>query len=300
MKPTLLILAAGMGSRYQGLKQMDTYGPSGEAIIDYSIYDAIRAGFGKIVFVINKKIEAEFNEMFIKKLENKIPVSYVLQELSDLPEGFELPEERVKPWGTGHAILVAANEIDTPFAVINADDFYGFQSFKALANYLSEMKPTSTDYCMVGYRLQNTLSDHGSVSRGICQTDSEDFLLSIVERTKINKKEGKIAYEENNERISLMGNEVASMNMMGFPPSVMEHYKAQFKDFLMINLKTPKSEFFIPTVVNNLISNGEARMKVLDTPEKWFGVTYREDKEIAVEKLKALVAEGVYPENLWA
>ena len=218
MKPTLLILAAGLGSRYKGLKQMDTYGPSGEAIIDYSIYDAIQAGFGKIVFVINKAIEEDFKEMFIKKLEGKVAVDYVLQELDALPEGFELPEGRVKPWGTGHAILVAADAIDTPFAVINADDFYGSASFKALADYLSNMELSSTDYCMVGYRLHNTLSDHGSVSRGICQTDDDEFLVSIVERTKINKQEGQIAYVENEERIPLTGNEVASMNMMGFPP----------------------------------------------------------------------------------
>lgn len=300
MKPTLLILAAGLGSRYKGLKQMDTYGPSGEAIIDYSIYDAIQAGFGKIVFVINKAIEEDFKEMFIKKLEGKVDVDYVLQELDALPEGFELPEGRVKPWGTGHAILVAADAIDTPFAVINADDFYGSASFKALADYLSNMELSSTDYCMVGYRLHNTLSDHGSVSRGICQTDEDEFLVSIVERTKINKQEGQIAYVENEERIPLTGNEVASMNMMGFPPSVMDHYKSQFVDFLKEHLNTPKSEYFIPTVVNNLINSGTAKMKVLDTPEKWFGVTYREDKEIAVEKLKALVEEGVYPKDLWA
>ena len=299
MKPTLLILAAGMGSRYQGLKQMDTFGPSGEAIIDYSIYDAIRAGFGKIVFVISKGIEAEFKEMFIDKLNGKVEVSYVLQEIDALPNGFKVPAERVKPWGTGHAVLVASEQIDTPFAVINADDFYGQHSFEVLANYLKEMPMESTDYCMVGYKLENTLSDHGSVSRGICTTDGEGFLQSIVERTKINKQKGEIGYVENGERVPLTGSEIASMNMMGFPPSVMQHYKSQFVDFLKERGTELKSEFYIPTVVNNLINAKEARMKVLNTPEKWFGVTYREDKEIAVNKLQQLVEAGVYPSNLW-
>ncbi len=299
MKPTLLILAAGMGSRYQGLKQMDTFGPSGEAIIDYSIFDAIRAGFGKIVFVISRKIEAEFKEMFIDKLKGKVETSYVLQELDALPNGHKVPKDRVKPWGTGHAVLVAAEDIDTPFAVINADDFYGQHSFDVLADYLKEMPATSTDYCMVGYQLYNTLSDHGSVSRGICVTDQSDFLQSITERTKINKQNGKIAYEENGERVPLTGNEIASMNMMGFPPSVMTHYKSQFEDFLKEKGGELKSEFYIPTVVNNLIHSGQARMKVLNTPEKWFGVTYRQDKEVAVKKLQELVEEGVYPSKLW-
>ncbi len=299
MKPTLLILAAGMGSRYQGLKQMDTFGPSGEAIIDYSIYDAIRAGFGKIVFVISKKIEAEFKELFIDKLKDKIEISYVLQEIDNLPDGFEVPADRVKPWGTGHAVLVAAKEIDTPFAVINADDFYGQYSFKVLADYLKEMDLETTDYCMVGYRLENTLSEHGSVSRGICVTDRGDFLQSITERTKINRLNGDIGFEEEGSRLPLTGNEVASMNMMGFPPSVMEHYQSQFKDFLKERGNELKSEFYIPTVVNNLIHSGGARMKVLNTPEKWFGVTYRDDKAIAVKKLEELVKAGVYPANLW-
>ncbi|MEM1137869.1 MAG: nucleotidyltransferase, partial [Bacteroidota bacterium] len=229
----------------------------------------------------------------------KINVSYVLQEISNLPEGFEIPAERTKPWGTGHAVLVAANEIDMPFAVINADDFYGKHAFKALADYLSVMDVNTTDYCMVGYKLQNTLSDHGSVSRGICVTDNDDFLVSITERTKINKQNNAIAYEENNERIPLTGNEIASMNMMGFPPSVMQHYNSQFKHFLEKNILHPKAEFYIPTVVNNLINSSKARMKVLDTPEKWFGVTYRNDKEIAVQKIQSLVAAGAYPERLW-
>lgn len=299
MKPTLLILAAGMGSRYQGLKQMDTFGPSGEAIIDYSIYDAIRAGFGKIVFVISKKIEAEFKELFIDKLKGKIEISYVLQEIDNLPNGFEVPADRIKPWGTGHAVLVAASEIDTPFAVINADDFYGQHSFEVLADYLKDMDLGTTDYCMVGYKLENTLSEHGSVSRGICVTDRGDFLQSITERTKINQIEGDIGYEEEGNRVPLTGNEVASMNMMGFPPSVMAHYESQFKEFLKERCTELKSEFYIPTVVNNLIHSGGARMKVLNTPEKWFGVTYRDDKVIAVKKLEELVEAGVYPANLW-
>ncbi|MBX2843924.1 MAG: nucleotidyltransferase [Flammeovirgaceae bacterium] len=301
MKPTLLILAAGIGSRYGGIKQMDKFGPSGESIIDYSIYDAIRAGFGKVVFVISPKIESEFKEFFNKKLNGKIATDYVLQEISNVPEGIEVPKDRVKPWGTGHAVMVAKSKINEPFAVINADDFYGSKSFDSISNYLSNLSSDSTDYCMVGYRLLNTLSDHGFVSRGICTSNKADFLETIVERTHITKdSEGKIEYkEEGKGPISLTGNETASMNLMGFPASFFNHCETYFKDFIKENNQTLKAEFYLPFIVNSLISSGQARMKVLDTPEKWFGVTYKEDKEVAVKKIASLVESKTYPANLW-
>ncbi|WP_020533399.1 nucleotidyltransferase family protein [Flexithrix dorotheae] len=301
MKPTLLVLAAGIGSRYGGIKQMDKFGPSGESIIDYSIYDAIRAGFGKVVFVISPKIESEFKEFFIKKLDGKIATDYVLQEISNVPEGIEVPADRVKPWGTGHAVMVAKPKINEPFAVINADDFYGSKSFVSISDYLSKLSLDSTDYCMVGYKLLNTLSDHGFVSRGICSSNKEGFLETIVERTHITKDANNaIAYkEEGKEPVALTGNETASMNLMGFPPSFFDHCENYFKDFIKANNQNLKAEFFLPFIVNSLISSGQARMKVLDTPEKWFGVTYKEDKEVAVEKIAALVEDKTYPAKLW-
>lgn len=299
MKPTLLVLAAGMGSRYGSLKQLDKFGPSGETIIDYSIYDAIRAGFGKVVFVIRKSIEAEFTEVFFKKFAGKIELDYVLQELDRLPEGVSLPEERTKPWGTGHAVLVAAEKINEPFAVINADDYYGYRSFQIMADFLSNLD--KVEHCLVGYRLRNTLSEHGYVSRGICQVDDKEYLESVKERTHIYLTDNdKVVYKEGEQEIELSGEEVASMNLMGFAPEAFNQFKSSFDVFIKENINDLKKEFFLPSVVNEIIQTGQAKVKVLRTADKWFGVTYKEDKEVAQQKLEKLVEEGVYPDNLWA
>ncbi|MEN7546489.1 sugar phosphate nucleotidyltransferase [Rapidithrix thailandica] len=301
MKPTLLILAAGMGSRYGSLKQIDKFGPNGEAIIDYSIYDAIQAGFGKVVFIIRKSLEDDFREIFGKKLQGQVEVDYVFQELDAVPEGVSVPADRTKPWGTAHAVMVAAPKVNEPCAVINADDFYGADSFKQMADYLqSGVAEDPKNYCMVGYQLKNTLSDHGYVSRGICAKSEEGYLESIVERTHITKSEEGIAYQDGEgQKHPLTGEEVASMNFFGFHPSIFTHCQEQFTDFVKENQTNIKAEFFIPTVVNNLINSGEAQLKVLNTSAKWFGVTYKEDKEIAVERIKGLVEAGEYPEKLW-
>ncbi|MDW7694924.1 sugar phosphate nucleotidyltransferase [Flammeovirgaceae bacterium SG7u.111] len=303
MKPTLLILAAGMGSRYGGLKQMDGFGPNDEKIIDYSIYDAIQAGFGKIVFVIRRSFEDAFKEAFVNKLEDKIKIEVVFQELEDLPEGFALPEGREKPWGTGHAILAAAPVINEPFAVINADDFYGAGAYKIISDFLSNLEdtPESESYCMVGYQLGNTLSEHGYVSRGICATDSQDNLQTIVERTQIQRgDDGVIFFKDENEQKHLLDDkDVASMNLMGFPKEAMAQFKKYFIEFLKENGTQLKAEFYLPWVVNMVIQTGHASVKVLNTDAKWFGVTYKEDKQEAVDKIKALVEAKVYPEKLW-
>lgn len=292
-------MAAGMGSRYGSLKQIDAFGPSGETIIDYSIYDAIRAGFGKVVFVIRESIEAEFKEVFYGKLSGKIKIDYVLQELDRVPEGVEVPAERVKPWGTGHAVLVAADKIQEPFAVINADDYYGQQAFQLMADFLSELQ--KEEHVLIGYRLRNTLSAHGYVSRGICEVDEEGYLSSVTERTHIYiKDDQKIVYQEDGEEVALTGDEVASMNLMGFTPSAFEQFEFSFKAFIKENAGELKKEFYLPTVVNEIINTGEAKVKVLNTTDKWFGVTYQEDKAIAQQKLQELVRAGVYPEQLWA
>ena len=300
MKPTLLVLAAGMGSRYGGLKQLDQLGPSGETIIDYSVFDAIRAGFGKMVFVIRRDIENEFKESIIRKYEDKIPVEYVFQELSMVPEGIKVPEERVKPWGTGHAVLVAKEVIHEPFAVINADDFYGKDSFRVMADFLSALTPEQQDrYCMVGYELQYTLSEFGSVSRGACEANERNELQKMVERTKIERKDGKICYEEEGKWITLKDSQIVSMNLFGFAPSFFSYLQTQFKTFIKENSDNPKAEFYIPLVVNNLIHSGKVTMNILPTRSRWFGVTYKEDKQVAENKIRELVAMGEYPDNLW-
>lgn len=300
MRPTLLVLAAGMGSRYGSLKQVDSIGPSGEAIIDYSIYDAIKAGFGKVVFVIRKDIEDTFKEVFGNKFSEKIPVEYVYQELDNLPEGVSVPEERVKPWGTGHAVLVAASAIKEPFAVINADDFYGSSSFQMLSDFLSPLSSEDTTHCMIGYQLDNTLSDFGYVSRGVCEISPEKLLLGVTERTHIQHKEGKIVFKEGEEQwTQIEGDTIVSMNMLGFGPAVFEQYSAYFKEFIQKNIQELKAEFYIPTVVNRLVEEGKGTVEVLASKEKWFGVTYKEDKEIAKDKVRVLIEKGVYPVDLW-
>lgn len=301
MKPTLLILAAGMGSRYGGLKQVDPVGPSGEAIIDYSIFDAIRAGFGKVVFVIRESFAEDFIRTFKAKLDGRIETGFVFQELDKIPAGIEVPPDRVKPWGTGHAVLVAKDMINEPFAVINADDFYGPGAYKAIADHLSGVeKPDEKDqYCMVGYQLSKTLSDFGSVSRGVCRTDSGGLLIDVVERTKIEKKDGKIIFEEEGKPVPLTGKEVVSMNIWGFLPSVFGFLEDQFAGFINENARNPRAEFYIPFAVNELIGRDLISLRVLETGDEWFGVTYREDRPEAVSKIRQMVDSGIYPEDLW-
>lgn len=299
MKPTLLILAAGMGSRFGGLKQVEPVGPNGEAIIDYSIFDAIRAGFGKVVFVIRESFAEAFREKFDPKLKGKIEVEYVYQELDNLPEGFTLPEGREKPWGTAHAILVARDVVHEPFCALNADDFYGYNAYKTMAEFL--IKSNNPDeYAMVGYKLSNTLSDYGSVSRGLCDVDENGLLQKIVETTKILKKDGKIiSIEPDGSEKELTGIESASMNIWGFQPSVFAVLEKKFTEFLKARIHEPKSEIYIPSVVFDMIKDGQATVKVLKADSPWFGVTYKEDKPIVIGKLDKLIKEGQYPEKLF-
>lgn len=301
MKPTLFVLAAGMGSRYGGLKQMDGLGPSGETIMDYSIYDAVRAGFGKVVFVIRHSFEADFKTIVVNKYQGLIPVEIVFQELDSLPEGYTCPADRVKPWGTNHAVMMGKDAIREPFAVINADDFYGKESFAVLADWLSKMEGRKNEYCMIGYRIGNTLSESGSVARGVCATDAEANLTTVVERTYILRDtDGQVKYkDESGNMVVVDENAPVSMNMWGFTPDYFDYSDVAFKDFLAQNTENLKAEFFIPLVVNNLIVSGQVTCKVLDTSSKWFGVTYAEDRSMVVEKIAGLIREGVYPSKLW-
>lgn len=299
-KPTLFVLAAGMGSRYGGLKQLDGVGPHGETIMDYSIFDAKRAGFGKVVFVIRKDFEQDFREKIVSKYQSHIPVEVVFQTIDALPEGFSVPAERVKPWGTNHAVLMGKEVINEPFAVINADDFYGRESFEVLAKELVSMEGKENAYCMVGYRVGNTLSESGTVSRGVCDTNSDGFLTGVTERTKIMRVEGKVCYMgENEEWVAIDDNTPVSMNMWGFTTDYFKYSESAFVEFLKNEIDKPKSEFFIPSVVNNLLESGKITVKVLDTPSKWFGVTYSSDRPMVVEKLAALHNKGEYPQQLW-
>ena len=300
MKPTLFVLAAGMGSRYGGLKQFDGLGPNGETIMDYSIFDAIRGGFGKLVFVIRKSFEEDFRNKILSKYENHIPCELVFQDLNDLPEGFTCPEGRQKPWGTNHAVLMGKSVIKEPFAVINADDFYGRDSFAVIGKQLSEMGDKQNEYCMVGYRVGNTLSESGSVARGVCETNEAGYLTGVVERTAIERIDGDIQFiDENGQKVVLEENVPVSMNMWGFTPDYFVHSEKYFVDFLKENIDKPKSEFFIPLVVNELITKGIATVKVLDTTAKWFGVTYAADRQGVVDKIQALVDAGEYPNKLF-
>ncbi len=299
MKPTLLILAAGMGSRFGGLKQVEPVGPNGETILEYSVFDAIRAGFGKVVFVIRESFAEEFKDRFESKLAGKIEIEYVYQEVNKLPEGFDLPEGREKPWGTGHAVLMAKDVINEPFAAINADDFYGAEAYQVVAKYLSQ-SVSSDNYAMVGYQLDNTLSEFGSVSRGICVTDENKQLTKITETHKIRQEEKHILCEsENQQTVELTGKETVSMNFWGFQPSVFGNIESQFVDFLTANINQPKSEFYIPFVVFEMINQGQANVEVLKADSPWFGVTYKEDKPFVVEQIQKLTDQGIYPEKLW-
>jgi len=299
MKPTLLILAAGMGSRYGGLKQVEPVGPNGETILEYSVYDAIRAGFGKVVFVIRESFAEDFKARFESKLNGKIEIEYVYQEINKLPEGFELPQGREKPWGTGHAVLMAKDVIKEPFAAINADDFYGAEAYQVIAKYLTESVYPGK-YAMVGYQLNNTLSEFGSVSRGVCVTDENNRLIKITETHKIRKEGISIISEvEDKESGKLNEDSIVSMNFWGFHPSIFDHIENLFIEFLSTNIEQPKSEFYIPFVVFDLIKSGEASVEVLSADSPWFGVTYKEDKPYVIEQIQKLTNKGIYPEKLW-
>ncbi|MEO6187723.1 MAG: sugar phosphate nucleotidyltransferase [Ginsengibacter sp.] len=298
MKPTLLILAAGMGSRYGGIKQMDSFGPSGETIIDYSIYDAIQSGFGKIVFIIRKDFADVFKNIFDKKLKGKIEVEYVLQEMDSYTEGFAIPKDRKKPWGTAHAVLCAKEVIKEPFAVINADDFYGREAFQKAEKFLiGEVDPHT--YCILGYQLSKTLSENGTVSRGVCQVDKKDNLISIVERIKVYRDAGRIVYEEADQKIEMPENTPVSMNFWGFDPGVFEFIQKIFLKFLQENENNLKSEFFIPILGDTFIQQEANNIKVIRTSAQWFGVTYQEDAPEVKASIEKLVATGEYPQQLW-
>jgi UTP-glucose-1-phosphate uridylyltransferase len=297
MKPTLLVLAAGMGSRYGGLKQMDPFGPHGETIIDYSIYDAIRSGFGKVVFVIRPDFAELFKKELGSRFETRIQVDYAYQELSKVPSWFSIPQGREKPWGTGHAILMAEQAVKEPFAMINADDFYGAEGFEIMARYLEHAKDAAlADYSMVGYVLEKTLSEHGTVSRGVCEMDADGSLKAVVEQTKIEKLPH--GAKDQLSGTSFTGEEIVSMNFFGFTPSLFSHLRSQFDAFLRAQGQELKSEFFIPGVVDRLIKAKAASVNVLRSTGQWFGVTYREDKPLVQAGIQRLIDSGAYPSNL--
>ncbi|MDR3741718.1 MAG: NTP transferase domain-containing protein [Terracidiphilus sp.] len=297
-KPALVVLAAGMGSRYGGLKQIDPVGPSGEAILDYSVYDALRAGFSRVVFVIRRDIEDAFRQSIGSRFERRIAVDYAFQELDDLPAGFTVPEGRTKPWGTAHAILAARNAVQSPFAVINADDFYGAEGYRALAAHLTS---GTTDHAMVGFVLRNTLSEFGSVARGICSVSPEFFLRTVTETFGIAPEGSAVRSVAPDGAITwLTGDEIASMNMWGFQPAVFADLSAYFSDFLTARSTDPKAECYLPAAVTAAIAAGRARVRVLASNDEWFGVTYREDRPRVIQSLRDLIAAGSYPEKLWA
>ncbi len=302
-KATLVIMAAGMGSRYGGLKQIDPVGKNGEIILDYSVFDAIEAGFDRVIFVIKHEIEEDFKSVMEGKFEGRIKVEYAFQDINNLPEGYSVPEGRVKPWGTGHAVLSCKDMIDGPFAVINADDYYGKETFRLIFNEITREKSPSDKYefCMVGFKIENTLTENGHVARGVCQTDAAGYLTDIVERTKIAKKDGKIKYTEDEINWQeIPEGSTVSMNCWGFTKEMMTELGARFEGFLEKSKDNMlKCEYFLPFVVDDLIKEGKAIVKVLATTEKWYGVTYKEDKEIVVAALREKLEKGVYPEKLW-
>lgn len=303
-EPVLVIMAAGMGSRYGGLKQIDPVGSHGEIIIDFSIYDALKAGFKKIVCIIKKEIEEDFNEIIGNRLKKLCEVKYVYQQLDNLPEGYSVPEGRIKPWGTAHAILSCLDAVEGPFAVINADDYYGSHAFQILYDYLSNAEDDEKyRYMMVGYILENTLTDHGHVARGVCTTDAEGYLAGIKERTHIEKREQGAAYTEDDGKtwVTIPAGSTVSMNMWGFTESILPELNARFAAFLDENLASNpiKCEYFLPDVVGELLKEDKATVKVLQSKDRWYGVTYKEDKPVVVEAIKKLKEQGVYPEKLW-
>ena len=296
-------MAAGMGSRYGGLKQLDGLGPNGETIMDYSIYDAVKAGFGKIVFVIRKDFEQDFREKILSKYEGHVPAELVFQSLDSLPEGFSVPEGREKPWGTNHAVLMAKDVINEPFLVINCDDFYNRDAFMVIGKFLSNLPEGSKNkYAMVGFRVGNTLSENGTVARGICSKDADGNLTTVVERTEIKRVDGPVCYkDEEGNWIAVEDNTPVSMNMWGFTPDYFDYSEAYFKEFLSDpkNMENLKAEFFIPLMVNKLINEKTATVEVLDTTSKWFGVTYAADRDDVVARIQKLIDEGVYPNKLF-
>jgi NDP-sugar pyrophosphorylase family protein len=299
MKPTLLILAAGMASRYGSMKQVDGFGPNGETIIDYSIYDAIKAGFGKVSFIIREEFADNFKSIFEPKLKGRVETDYVFQSFDLEPFGINEKIERAKPWGTAHAILAARNQVNEPFCVINADDFYGYDAFKKMADFLTT-EVSDDKYSIIGYQVDRTLSDHGSVSRGVCQV-VDGKMVAINERLKVYfKEDGTVAYEDEGQEFPLPSDTRVSMNFWGFTPAVFKQSEPLFKEFVEANKNDPKSEFFIPLVADKLIKNGEASFEVIPTDAKWFGVTYKEDKPIVQKSISELVNNGTYPSNLWA
>jgi len=301
MKPTLLVLAAGMGSRYGGLKQIDPMGPSGETILDYSVFDALRAGFGKVVFIIRPDFEKDFRERIAAKFAGRIDVGFAFQTIDQLPAGFSVPTGREKPWGTTHAILCARDAVSTPFAVINADDFYGRDSYATLGRHLAALSNESTAYAMVGFTLKNTLSEHGTVARGVCQTDGSGKLTDIQELTKIAKlAKGAEHRGDDGQVVSLSGDEPVSMNMWGFTPAIFPQLEADFRTFLTAKGSEMKSEAYIPLSVGALIRTGQATCQVLRSDSTWFGVTYREDKPVVQASIGQQVSSGAYPSSLWA
>jgi hypothetical protein len=301
MKPTLVVLAAGIGSRYGSLKQMDQVGPAGETIMDYSLFDARRAGFGRCVFIIRRSIERDFRDVILAKLSGRFEADYIFQEIEDVPPGFSVPADRTKPWGTSHAVLAAASKVREPFAVINADDYYGVEPFRTMAEFLSGLRNEATDYSLIGYDLAGTLSEHGSVARGVCEVNAAGFLEGIVERTRIERTAaGAVFVDEDGRNVTLPAGKTVSMNFWGFTPTYFDFARTAFVRFLEKNAANPKAELYIPLVINALVRDGAATCRVLPTSARWFGVTYREDKPRVIEALAKLVEAGVYPPNLWA
>ena len=301
MNKTVLVLAAGMGSRYGGIKQIEPVGPNGEIILDYSVYDAIRAGFTKAVFVIRRDIEQEFRNSILRRFANALETELVFQDIGDLPDGLKPPAERVRPWGTGHAIRAARNAIREPFAVINADDFYGADAFQQAGDFLGSLEVSSEEMCMVGYELGKTVSEHGSVSRGICRVSTDGYLEGIQEHTKVEvTPAGIVSRGTAGGGVSLNGTETVSMNLFGFGPTIFDSLETQFAQFLRDHVQDLKAEFYIPTVVNNRLRSSHAsRLRVLRTSSTWFGITYREDRDRVVRSIDELISAGTYPERIW-
>jgi choline kinase len=298
-KPTLVILAAGMGSRYGGLKQIDSFSPEGDTIIDFSLYDALQAGFGKFVFIIRKSFEKEFKEIFNKKLEGKAEIAYVFQELENVPEKYINPE-RTKPWGTGHALLMTKTAVKENFAIINGDDFYGKEAFEVMAKSLSKKDMNSYDFNTMAYLLKNTVSDHGYVSRGECLVNDKNYLVDVTERTHIEKIDGKIIRKDDDGTyISIDGNTVVSMNFWGFTPRFFEFGQALFEKFLEMNKENLKAEFYIPNIISDILKSSTATVEVLKSDAKWFGVTYKDDKPIVQKAIEQLKNNSIYPKHLW-